>query len=404
MWIYRDLLRSFDPYRGLEAAAILGARQVGKSSLMVKLGGETSSLIELDDLQVRTRAKVDPALTFSEKHHPILIDEFQYAPELLSEIKLQIDRCRRDSQQTELENSSPLFFLSGSNQIEIDKSLRETLAGRVSLFSLHGLSVNEIIQFDPTTPISKIFWKGGFPQLYTTPGLEPREYISDYISTFIEKDIARTAGITKLDQFLSVLQLISARVAEVINYASLAQDAGVAPKTATEWVSILERAGILETLPVYATNLNTRLIKAPKLFFLDSGLVTRLQGHLSENTILSVPQAGHIFENLVLSEVAKARDHLRLPIKLHYWRTKEGEEIDLIVESSTKQIFIESKLAIQNVQKIDFSSGIRKVFSGKLEGYVVTPGGTRQRLSEESEQLPIQQLGSVLSSIFSVKK
>lgn len=400
MWINRDLIHSFEPYQGLEALAILGARQVGKTSFMIKVCGDNASLLELDDIQVRTRAKVDPALTFSEKSYPILVDEFQYAPELLSEIKLRIDRARRDKEDKKRNARKPLFLLSGSNQIEIDKALRETLAGRVSLFHLHGLSVNEISKFDPTIPISKIFWQGGFPQLYTNSHIDPRNYISDYISTFIEKDIARSAGISKLNEFLVVLQLIAARVAELANFSSLAKDAGVAPKTVTEWISVLERAGIIETLPIYATNLNKRLVKTPKLFFLDSGLATRLQGHLSENTILSVPQAGHIFENLVLSEVAKARDHFRLPIKLHYWRTRDGEEIDLIVETPNKRIFIESKLAIQNVSGIDFSTGLRKVFPGKLSGFVVTPGGVRQKLNAESEQLPIYQLSDLLTNIF----
>jgi len=398
MWIDRDLSSVFEPYRGLEAVALIGARQVGKSSLMLRVGGVSASLLELDDLQARTKARMDPALTFADRQYPILIDEFQYAPELLPEIKLRIDRMRRQGIEPGL--SSPIFLLSGSNQIEVSKNLRETLAGRVSLFKLHGLSVHEIFKFNSKISISEILWRGGFPQLYTTTNLEARSYISDYISTFIEKDIARSAGITKLDEFLLVLQLLSARAAELVNASSIAQDSGVAAKTVGEWISILERGEILEALPVYSTNLNSRLIKTPKVFFLDSGLLTRLQGHLSEKTILSVPQAGHIFENLVLSEVAKARDHLRLPIKLHYWRTKDGDEIDLIVESPLKRIFIEAKLAIQNVSAIDFSPGLRKVFSGKLDGYVVTPGGTRQRLDAESEQIPVSQLGDLLVENF----
>jgi predicted AAA+ superfamily ATPase len=244
-------------------------------------------------------------------------------------------------------------------------------------------------------------WRGGFPLLYTSPRLDVRDFVSDYISTFIEKDIARSAGIEKLDEFLRVLQLLAARVAELINFSSLGSDASVASKTVSEWIDILERAAIIETLPVYSSNFNNRLIKTPKLFFLDSGILVRLQGHLTEATILSTPQAGHLFENLVLSEAAKLRDHFKLPISLSYWRTKEGEEIDLIIESVELTLLLEVKLAVQKVSPLEVPKSAVKTFKDRrLLTAVITPGGVRQRLSENCEQIPVQDFTKVALELF----
>ena len=392
MWIERDLSLLLRDYRGLEAAVVLGPRQVGKTSLLVRLFDRPDSFVALDDLQLRERARRDPALLLADRPLPVIIDEFQHAPDILSELKLRIDTARRGSApQTPL----PYFLLSGSDRVKVNQSLRETLAGRVSIFSLHGLSVHEITRSNRFSANDGL-WRGGFPELYNRPELDPVDYLNDYISTFVEKDVGRSAGVTKLEAFLTVTRLLAARVGQLINYASLANDAGVAGKTIGEWVDLLERARIVFPLPVYSSNINSRLIKTPKLYFLDTGLAVRLQGHLSASAILGSPQAGSLFENLVVSEVVKARDHFKRPWQLYLWRTKEGEEIDLIVEAGEKRLFIESKLAIQGAFPVAFPASLRKTFGEPLNGCVVTYGGKRQRLDAESEQVPIAELTSFL--------
>lgn len=399
MWINRDLLTEIAANDTLEAVVVLGPRQVGKSTLLVH-NAPRARFLSLDDLRIREQARHDPALLLSlHDETDIIFDEFQYAPELISELKLRIDSHRRQRVQ-HLSAELPRYYLSGSNQIEVEKSLRETLAGRVSIFFLHGLSIHEIFSHDPQIKLSNYLFRGGFPELYVRPALNPINYINDYLSTFVEKDIARSAGIQKIEEFLLVTRLLASRAGELVNNDAIAKDSGVASKTVGEWRDILDRAKITFALPVYSTNLNSRLIKTPKVYFIDPGLLTRLQGHLEESTILSTPQAGHLFENLVVTEALKTKDHFKKSWGLSFWRTKEKEEIDLIVESGKRRIFVEAKLAIQNVQPIQFSQSLSRVFDRDLTGCVVTPGGEQIRLNETTTRVPITQFAEYLLDFF----
>ncbi len=207
------------------------------------------------------------------------------------------DRLRRQQRcsQATTRKIRSSFFLSGSNQIEIDQTVRESLAGRGSKFTLHGHSFNEIVWHFPEIQLPELLWKGGIPELYARPDISPHSFINVYISTFIENDIAKSAGISKIETFLTVARLLAARVGGILNRDSLGNDAGVVSKTVGEWIDILTRMHVLYLLPVYSANLNSRLTKAPKVYFLDSGLATRLQGHLDQGTILGAPQAGALF-------------------------------------------------------------------------------------------------------------
>lgn len=392
IWIERDLYRAFEPYTGLEVAVVLGPRQVGKTSLLGRVQPEPQAFIAMDDLQLRTMAQRDPALLLSGRPTPTIIDEFQYAPEVLPQIKLLADQARRADDGSEAGKSRVRYLLCGSNQIEVERALRETLAGRATFFALHGLSVHEILSFRKETPIDGIFFKGGFPDLYRREGIDPVAYLNDYISTFVEKDIARSAGISKLNEFMTVTKLAAARTGNLIDYSSLAKDAGVTSKTVAEWISLLERARIIALLRPYSSNLNKRLIKTPKIYFIDSGLATRLQGHQFPKSVLASPQAGAMFENLVVAEVLKVRDHFRLDLHLWFWRTRDGEELDLIVQSGERLLFIEVKLAIQGVTDAATPPGLLKEFPGRTPMWVVSYGGALQPLGENSWQVPIAEL------------
>lgn len=398
MWIERDLSEIFTKLGLLEAILIQGPRQVGKSSFLERYAPTPHALAVLDDLSVRTQANSDPALFFTQHPPPVVIDEFQYAPVLLPEIKLRIDhirRLQRSSSGAAHQNLS-YFYLSGSNQIQIDQAVRESLAGRVSKFTLHGLSVHEIVRHFPKIQLPELLWKGGFPELYVRPEISPRSFLNDYISTFIENDIARSSGISKIDEFLTVVRLLAARVGGILNRDSLANDAGVASKTVSEWIDALARMHVMHLLPVYSSNLNSRLTKAPKLYFLDSGLATRLQGHLDVGTILGAPQAGGLFENLAMSEVVKARDHLSIPCELAFWRTKDGEELDLIVTHGGKRLFFEFKLAVQGNVSFQVPRGLIREFGEDITVAVVTAGGTAGFVSHNVLRVPIFELGQYL--------
>lgn len=400
MWINRDLSSQFLPYRGLEVAVVLGPRQVGKTSLLTRSQPDSLALISLDDLQLRSIARKDPALLLHGRPTPVILDEFQYAPELLPQIKLQVDATRLKNLNRGDASESLLYLLSGSNQIEVDRALKESLAGRVSLFSLHGLSVNELSKLEHKITVDEMIFRGGFPELYRRPTLSPIDYINDYISTFIEKDISRSAGVTKLDDFMTVTRLAAARTSNIIEYSSLGRDAGVASKTVSEWLGVLERSRITMLLQPYSSNLNSRLIKSPKLYFMDSGIAARLQGHQNSLSILGSPQAGALFENLVVAEAIKTRDHFKRSWTFSFWRTKEQEELDLIVESSGRRLLVEVKLAIQNAAPIKFTSSLKREFGERITGWVVTLGGEPRSLSDTTLQVPITEFGSKLLEYF----
>lgn len=370
---------------------VTGPRQIGKTALLLKTPPPPKTKIFLDDpaeLQNMTR---NPEFVFSQAELPMLIDEIQRAPQALVSIKNQIDLKRRER----LENGTPTipasFRLNGSNQTELYQNTQETLAGRVSVFQLHGLSVNELLRHDASIPLKQILFRGGFPELWVRTELSPIGFINDYIRTFIEKDIAQSAGVEKLLEFNSFLRLIAARTAELINFESLGKDAGVAGKTIKDWVSLLERNSIVTLLQPYHSNLNKRLIKIPKLYFLDTGLCVRLQSHQEVDSILSTPHAGHLFENLVVAEVIKAKDHFKQEWNLHFWRTKEKEEIDLIVETHSQIFLIEIKIAASAAE--DFQTPKALLASNKkTHKLCVVAHGEPRRLNSEIEIVPIKNL------------
>jgi uncharacterized protein len=344
MWIKRDFLNNWDVNQGLEALLLRGPRQIGKTSMLLKMNPNPRSKIFLDDPNEQDRASSDPEFVLSQLESPVLIDEIQRAPELLFSIKKRIDEQRRNRLETGDATMSAAFRMTGSNQTEIDKALKETLAGRLNIFQVHGLSVNELLNFDSKIDLKTILFRGGFPELWVRPELDPVSFLNNYFSTFVEKDIARSAGVEKLSAFSITLRLLAARMGELLNFESIAKDAGVTGKSVKEWVSLLERNGILYILKPYHSNLNKRLIKMPKPYFIDTGLGVRMQSHQEKETILSVPQAGHLFENLVVAEAVKTRDHFCKTWDLHFWRTKEKEEIDLIIESDKVMTLLQVKL------------------------------------------------------------
>lgn len=406
MWIERDLGHIFEKKGLLESILIQGPRQVGKSSFLEHYAPGEPSLVELDDLAIRTTAERDPALFFSQHSPPIIIDKFHYAPQLLPEIKLRIDaarRERRNSKSSDVKLSTGTFdskfFLSGSNQIEIDLAVKETLAGRLNIFTLHGLSINEIMSNEPGIGLWNCLWRGGFPELYVRKDISPVGYLNDYISTFIEKDIARSAGILKLPEFLTVIRLLAARVGNVLNREGLANDAGVASKTVSEWVEMLGRTHILYLLPVFSNNLNSRLTKAPKVYFIDTGIASRLQGHISLEALKGSPQIGAIFENLVVSEAIKTRSNFGLSFEISFWRTRDGEEIDLILTwpgRPDKTLLVEIKLAIQSYVAFNPPRSALEEFGADVECMVVTFGGTKREISKHTTCVPLAEFAQVL--------
>lgn len=401
---------------------LLGPRQCGKSTLFASFyvgsghgygsggygivgayGGKVFQEITFDDLQLRKLANQDPALFLQQFDPPLLLDEVQYVPNLFPELKKRIDEIKRQRVFDTKQKKAPkvLYRLTGSNQILMDKNVKESLAGRASYYHLNTLTVHEILNAFPETKISMILFKGGWPELYTNTSLSTINYLNDYILTYVEKDIGRNAGVEKLAEFNTILGILAARTAQLTNFSDIAKDSGVSAVTVKEWTNILEHANLVYKLKPYHKNLNKRLIKTPKLYFLDTGLAVRLQGWSDPTPLINSPQIGALFESLVLAEIVKFIQNYRKDWQLFFWRTKDGEEIDFIIKTANDIAHaFEVKFAIHGVsQAIAYPAAFKKEFSVSSPLVVITGGGRKVKLSSQCITLPIAELHDYLLTI-----
>lgn len=335
---------------------ITGARQVGKSTMLRMIKDEGMNYVSLDDMDVRSLALSDPKYFLEQYSYPLLIDEIQYAPDLLPYIKMIVDEERLKS----LKNNEPtraLFWLTGSQQFNVMKNISESLAGRVGVLSLYSLSLSEITHnassvFSPnidelkkkdvatmldTKQIFERIYSGGMPSVVTEK-VDRNDYFSSYVTTYIERDVRQLLNVGRTIEFYNFLQYIAVRTAQEVNYNSIAGDIGIDSKTAKNWIGILEASGIIYLLQPYYSNLSNRIIKSPKLYFMDTGLCSYLAKYPNAETLEVGALGGAIFETFVVSEIIKnLTSHGIDPrMRLYYYRDKEQKEIDLVyVEGDT---------------------------------------------------------------------
>lgn len=390
---------------------LLGPRQCGKSTLFAALYTENSKTsgdlkfkeITFDDLQMRQLANNDPALFLQQFAPPLLLDEVQYVPNLFPELKMKIDQIKKDNlfQKSSAKKPSVLFRLTSSNQILMDKNIKESLAGRASYYHLNTLSVHEIIKALPHITTQDILFKGGWPELYTNTNLSVTGYLNDYIRSYVEKDIILSAGIQKMAEFFTVLRLCAARTAQETDYSDIQKDSGVSSVTIKDWISILERADLIYQLKPYFNNISKRLIKRPKLYFLDTGLAARLQGWSEPIPLMNSPQIGSLFETLVLAEIVKYIRNYGKDWDLHFARTKDGQEVDFIIRTEIQKIYvIEAKYAIHGITRaITLPPALAKEFGAKTPVIIVTAGGQKLKLGSHCTTMPITELHDYLKTI-----
>jgi predicted AAA+ superfamily ATPase len=402
MWISRDLEAVWAGTRALPVRILRGIRQAGKSSLLERLEPERH-VVTLDDVVERDLANRDPALFLAQHPPPLTIDEVQYAPPLFPELKRRVDAVRR-VRRTGGSDSGTLdvAWVTGSNAILLDREVRESLAGRASYATLHTLSVRELVRAGivPAAAPTALFLRGGWPELHVDPALDAARYLDHFLLTYVERDIVGAAGIEKRGAFLQVLRLLAARTAQVQNASEVASLSAVQVSTVLGWVDVLERMLVVRRLQPWASNLHKRLTKTGKLYFLDVGLAARLQGWRDLEQLLYGPQAGPLFETLVFGEIVRAADHAGLPIDVHLWRTREGEEIDFVVTAGGRALALDAKLAIQGVSPMPIPPGFAKAFPDVKIVHLVTLGGERRMLSRDCEQVPVAQLHDLLAEAF----
>ncbi|MCC7383747.1 MAG: ATP-binding protein [Deltaproteobacteria bacterium] len=380
--------RTFEPYLTAPPAGlqlfpvwlVLGPRQVGKSSLLTHCAPERQ-YINLDDLATRARANADPVLFARELRPPLIIDEIQYAPELLSPVKQLADASGQPG----------VIWLTGSQSFQVMRGVRETLAGRVAILRLLGLSDEEKrLAADDRTPPAyfEALVRTGFPKLWPVADPDARDlYLSSYTHTYIERDVREVLQVDKRREFELFLRLCALRTGCIVNFDELGRDAGVSAATVKSWLSVLEDSFLIKLIQPEHRNRSKRLIKSPKLYFLDVGLAAFLAGWKSGELLRLGPMGGAAFETHVLSEILKRFRHRAREVEVRFWRTRDGQEIDLLVEARGRVHPIEVKLGLPAARALPRLGAIAA--PSWTTGHVVTLAiSTGQALSEEWRAIP----------------
>lgn len=325
---------------------VTGPRQVGKTTMLQKMmEGTDRGYVSLDDLNERNLAKSDPQLFLELHKPPVLIDEVQYAPEIFTYIKIHVDS----------HHEAGAFWLTGSQELKLMKGVQESLAGRVAVLSMTTLSQAEIsgVQASPLCvalpelqtrakdrkkmdagEVFERIFRGSMPGVVSGQITNSKIFYSSYLSTYIERDVKELSDAIDSLKFFRFITAVAARCSQMLNISDIAQDADINQKQAKDWIHILETLGIIFYLHPYSNNLLKRLVKTPKLYFYDTGLVCYLTKWTSAAVLESGAMNGAILENYVVSETAKTYLNSGLEPAMYYYRDKDSKEIDVVLEQN----------------------------------------------------------------------
>ncbi len=336
-----------DASAGFKVVMLTGPRQVGKTTLLQDIQKRSRSYVTLDDLNMRLAAQQDPASFLDRLELPVLIDEVQYAPNLFPYIKIAVDKAKQNG----------LFWLTGSQQFDMMKNVTESLAGRVAILHLQGISLAEEQgraddpPFLPKLSLLKArqktaksltlpeayhkIWRGSYPDMVTQENTKHWErFYGSYVATYIQRDVREYLNINDTAAFYKFMQIAAARTGQLINYADMARDVGVSEVTVKTWLNVLHASGIVYLLQPYFSNRTKRLVKTPKLYFMDTGLCAYLIGWLTPDVLERGAMSGAMLETWVVSEIIKSYlHHGRVP-RVYFYRDKDKREVDLLIEES----------------------------------------------------------------------
>jgi len=380
---------------------ITGPRQVGKTTVF-KCCDEKRNYVSLDTLENRKLAKENPALFLQRFEAPLLIDEIQYAPELLPYIKAIVDEKKQKG----------MFWITGSQQFHLMQSVSESLAGRVGILNLEGFSLPELSgkpfydKFVPTLEwisarskeaqsldlkeLYEIIWRGSYPALNNDENIDWEDFYSSYVQTYIERDIRDLTDSGDEMQFLELLTALAARSGQLLNFSDVARDIGKPVSTIQRWVSILQTSGVIYLLYPFSKNISNRMTKMPKIYFMDTGLVCYLTKWNSPETLEAGAKSGEILETFVVAEILKSYLHNGKKPNISFYRDKDKKEIDVILEENGKVYPIEIKKKTNPDNKdIKNFDVLQKAGLQVGEGAVVCLAPTHLPLTESVNIIPV---------------
>jgi predicted AAA+ superfamily ATPase len=362
--IYRDIEKVlFSLLQKFPAVSVTGPRQSGKTTLVKHIGGDYN-YFTLENIDTRTFAEDDPRGFLRSAGEKFILDEVQYVPSLFSYLQEILDNSTQNGK----------VILLGSQSFLMNQHISQSLAGRVAMLKLLPLSYSELKNAGiNNTNIAENLFYGGYPRLHNEK-IEPRYFFPNYIETYLQRDVRLLKNIENLTAFTKFIKLCAGRIGNVVNLSSLANDTDISVNTAKSWLSLLEASYILYFIQSYSGNVNRRLIKSPKLYFYDTGLVCSLLGLENEQQIENFYLKGNLFENFVFSELIKSRFNAGLPANFYFLRDSKGVEIDCVVEKPDRLDLIEIKMsATLSASHISNIKSLKPLFK-KTEDYVIYSG------------------------------
>lgn len=386
---------------------VTGPRQVGKTTLLETYAEDKRNYVSLDDHEQRTLAQNDPALFLQYHQTPLIIDEIQYAPELFNEIKISVDKKKDNG----------LYWLTGSQKFQLMQGITESLAGRVAIIELQGFARAEIehraaglIPFLPSQQwieyarkrnpdvllMGQLFeniWRGSYPRVINEKKISTDLFYNSYLQTYIQRDVRDLTRVTDEKAFRDFIRAAAARTSQLLNYANLAKDVGIDQKTAKAWLSVLETSGLIYLLQPYHNNTTKRLIKTPKMYFLDTGLCRYLTQWSSSETLEAGAFSGAILETYIISECLKSYWYNGLNPYFYFYRDKDQKEIDLLIEQNNQLYPVEIKKSISpGLSAIKNFSVLEKLDRAIGTGAVICLKEFDIPLSEKVNIIPVSYL------------
>lgn len=376
---------------------ITGPRQTGKTFL-AKHFFKGKPYFNLEDLELRDFAQSDPKAFLKPLHEGAIIDEIQYAPDLMSYIQVMVDEKRDKKAQ---------FILTGSQQFSMMQNISQSLAGRTSIINLLPCSLNELTSSKRTKEIKDLknklydkdflIYNGFYPAIFRDK-INPSRFYADYVRTYLERDLNQLTQIENISLFRKFLRACASRVGQLLNKQSLSNDVGIDASTVERWISILEASYILFRLEPYHANINKRLVKSPKIYFYDTGLASFLLDIENEGHVTNHPLKGNLFENMVVMEFLKMRFNQGKTNNLNFYRDKL-KEVDLILREASKFTAVEIKYS-ETIKDNLWSSldYISKLFPNECANKMLVYGGQKKQERSDFSVLPFSQLGECFAT------